>query len=453
MACAGNRTALLASTRDERCGTICQTFGSLKIGVERADHPRIDRKTPTMRVLADIFATIQLSGTFYFRTHFSPPWGTTVPRLGRAARFHYVARGRCWIRVEDGEPLELSTGDFVLVPGGASHVLADDPVREAPPLETVLEQAGYRGEGLLAVGRGDPSAATQLVCGHFDFIDGADHAILRALPALVRITAEQREERPWFKEVLGLLVRQAFNGELGAFAAIPRLSEILFIEAIRIAADGAPGLKRLLDGFSDARIGRAIALIHKDPGRSWTVENLAREVGMSRARFADRFQELIGVGPVGYLREWRLQRAAATLKRNHQTIGQIAHSSGYSSPSAFTRTFRERFGRSPKRRKRLIFEGGRGFKSSTGSALIRRCDRLRPRFFSWVALPRLRRPARRVERGPMSVSGAFDAFGLEPVSGVRRTFRAERYGQLRVEPVRPADWVLSLGRGASLTRL
>src|SRR6516164_7011226 len=84
MACAGNRIALLASTPDGRCATICQTFGSLgmvgraKIGVERAGRPRFDGKAPTMRVLADIFATIQLSGTFYFRTHFSPPWGTTV---------------------------------------------------------------------------------------------------------------------------------------------------------------------------------------------------------------------------------------------------------------------------------------------------------------------------------------------------------------------------------------
>src|SRR5689334_1262904 len=106
----------------------------------------------TMDVLADIFDTIQLKGTFYFRTDFSPPWGTTVPRHGRAARFHYVVRGRPWIRAEDHEPIELSTGDFVLVPAGASHVLADRPIQRAPLLETVMESAGYQGDAVLAIG-------------------------------------------------------------------------------------------------------------------------------------------------------------------------------------------------------------------------------------------------------------------------------------------------------------
>lgn len=309
---------------------------------------RLALEIPAMDVLADIFDTIQLKGTFYFRTHFSPPWGTTVPRLGRAARFHYVIRGRSWIRTEGHDPIELLPGDFVLVPGGASHVLADRPMHTAPLLETVIESAGYRGEKLLAIGRGDPSSATQLVCGHFTFGEGADHAILRALPTIVRVTAKQREERTWFNEVLGLLVRQVFNNEPGAFAAVTRLSEILFVETIRIAGNNAPGLKRLLEGFADTRIGRAIALIHKDPARSWTVDGLAREVGMSRTRFADRFQDLIGMGPASYLTEWRLQRAATALRSSHRTIAEIAHLSGYSSQAAFTRTFGERFGQSPK---------------------------------------------------------------------------------------------------------
>jgi len=116
-----------------------------------------------MDVLADIFETIQLKGTFYFRTHFSPPWGTTVPRLDRAARFHYVVKGRCYIRVEGDVPVELSTGDFVLVPNGASHILTDDLSRPAPALETLLACSGYDGESLFALGQGDPAAATQLV--------------------------------------------------------------------------------------------------------------------------------------------------------------------------------------------------------------------------------------------------------------------------------------------------
>lgn len=301
-----------------------------------------------MDVLADIFETIQLKGTFYFRTHFSPPWGATVPRYGRAARFHYVVRGRTWIRPEGQDPIELTTGDFVLLPGGASHVLADRPLRRAPSLETLIEDSGYKGDAVLAIGRGDPSAATQLVCGHLNFSEAADHPLLRALPPVVRITAERRLTRTWFNEVLGLLVRQVFRGEPGGIAAVTRLSEILFIEAIRLASDDAPELKRLLDGFADVRVGRAIELIHKEPGRAWTVDDLARAVGMSRTRFAHRFQRMIGMGPASYLTEWRLQRAAAALLASHRTIAEIAHACGYSSQAAFARTFRERFGRSPR---------------------------------------------------------------------------------------------------------
>jgi len=299
-------------------------------------------------VLADIFEAIQLKGTLYFRTHFSPPWGTTVPRHSHAARFHYVVRGSAWICVENQEPIALSEGDFVLIPAGASHVLADQETRAAPPLEVVLESVGYNGEGLLTVGEGDPAAATQLICGHFTFGNGADHAILRALPALVRITPEQQRSRAWFKEVLGLLVREVFNGEPGALATVSRLSESLFIEAIRLEGEKNAELGRLLAGFSDERIGRAISIMHKQPAHPWTVDDLAREVGMSRTRFADLFHELIGMGPVSYLTEWRLQRAAVALRTNHRTIAEIARLSGYSSQAAFARAFKERFGQSPK---------------------------------------------------------------------------------------------------------
>lgn len=302
-----------------------------------------------MDVLADIFETTQLKGAFYFRTHFSSPWGTTVPRQDRTARFHYVVKGRCYIQVEGGVPVELSTGDFVLVPNGAKHILTDEPNRHAPALETLLKCAGDHGESVFALGQGDPAATTQLVCGHFTFEHGTDHAVFRSLPNMIRISARQRTERVWFNEVLCLLVKQVFKNEPGAIVAVTRLSEILFIEAVRHAGDGAPELKRLLNAFVDARIGRAMALIHREPAHPWTVHQLAGEVGMSRTQFADRFQELVGMGPVSYLTEWRLQRAAVALRTTRRKIGEIACASGYVSQAAFARVFKERFGVSPKK--------------------------------------------------------------------------------------------------------
>ncbi|MBY0284583.1 MAG: AraC family transcriptional regulator [Sphingomonas sp.] len=300
-----------------------------------------------MDVLNDIFETIQLRGIFYYRTDFSGPWATTIPPLARAARFHYVAHGQCWCRVEGAQPLTLETGDFVLIPNGAQHVLADCPTEDAPPLEAVMEAVGYDGEALLSVGTGDPLAATRLVCGHLTFGAGADHPLLRALPTYIHVTDAARQRRPWFNQVLSMLVSNVFSGHPGSIAVVTRLSEVLFIEAIRSAGTEAPQLRAIIDGFSDERIGRAIALIHREPGKHWTVAMLAAEIGMSRTRFAVLFQEMIGVGPISYVIEWRLQKANAQLFTTCKSIPEIARGIGYNNPADFTRAFVQRFGQTP----------------------------------------------------------------------------------------------------------
>lgn len=301
-----------------------------------------------MDVLSDIFETIRLRGTLYFRKDFTPPWGTTVPELGKAARFHHVVSGQCYISVDRAPPVMLQSGDFAIVPAGASHVLSGEPAIQAPPLEQVLARAGYRGEGVLALGAGNAAAGTQLVCGHFTFAEGSDHPVLRALPNLIVIPSAARTQRPWFDAVLRLLVEHVFGQHSGADAVVTRLSEIVFFEAIRSAGDEAPQLRQLIQSFADPQIGQAVVLIHRDPKRNWTVEDLALSVGMSRTRFASSFHDAIGTGPITYLAEWRLQRAVQQLRSNRRSISEIAHANGYASAAAFSRAFSGRFGTSPR---------------------------------------------------------------------------------------------------------
>lgn len=301
-----------------------------------------------MDVLSDIFETIKLRGTLYFRTDFTSPWGTTVPELGKAARFHHVVSGVCYISVSGAPPVRLQSGDFAIVPAGASHVLSGEPATQAPPLEEVLVRAGYRGEGVLALGAGNAAAGTQLVCGQFDFAHGSDHPLLRALPPLIVISAMARAERPWFDAVLRLLVDHVFKEHSGACGVVARLSEIVFIEAIRSAGDEAPQLRQLIQSFADPQIGQAVLLLHRDPKHNWTVEDLALSVGMSRTKFATSFHDAIGTGPITYLAEWRLQRAVQQLQSNRRSISEVAHANGYASAAAFSRAFAARFGTSPR---------------------------------------------------------------------------------------------------------
>lgn len=310
-----------------------------------------------MDILDDIVDTLDLKGALYFRTDFSAPWAVTVPELGQAARFHLVVQGACHVTFASGAEVRLGPGDLVLIPGGAKHVIADAGAhdrggRDAAPLETVLADAGYDGRGVLVVGQGDDHAATKMVCGHFTFRRGADHPLLRALPEHLLTTAADRAREPLLDEVLRLIARRIFAEGLGSAAAVTRMSEIVFIELLRAGIGRAPALTEVLNAFRDDQVGRALGLIHDRPADTWSVESLAAEVGMSRSRFADRFSALLGLGPMSYLADWRLQRALPLLDDARRSIQQVAVEIGYQSPAAFTRAFAGKFGVSPREYRR-----------------------------------------------------------------------------------------------------
>lgn len=308
-----------------------------------------------MDVLNDILDTLELKGALYFRTDCSAPWAVTVPDYAGAARFHLVVQGRCHVRFASGATAELQPGDLVLIPRGRTHVLADSAGRRPADLESVLAESGYDGEGALVVGEGDPQASTQLVCGHFTFRAAADHPLLRALPEFLVVTAAMRAREPWLDEVLRLVARKMFSGEIGSTAAVTRLSEIVFIEVLRVGVEQCAALQRIVEAFRDRQVGRALQLIHEQPGETWTVDRLAGAVGMSRSRFAERFSALVGQGPMAYLADWRLQKALALLDRTPScSVQQVASQTGYKSPAAFSRAFAGKFGVAPSAYRRRI---------------------------------------------------------------------------------------------------
>ncbi len=302
-----------------------------------------------MDILDDILNTLDLNGALYFRTDFSPPWSVTVPVLQGAARFHLVVQGQCTVTLPSNRAKVLNPGDLVLIPRGQTHILSDTPVDEAPPLETVLEQVEYDGNGVLRVGTGDATASTQLVCGHFTFREKADHAMLRAMPDHLIVTSAMRAENSWLDDILRLISRHMFSNRAGLDASVRRLSEVMFIELMRLGIESKENdqLQPALSGFRDPKIGQALAIIHKDLQNPWTVGSLAKEVGMSRSSFADRFASLMGQGPMAYLTDWRLQKALALLETNRINVQQIASQTGYQSPAAFTRAFVAKFGETP----------------------------------------------------------------------------------------------------------
>lgn len=301
-----------------------------------------------MDPLSDILNLMQLTGTLYFRTSFSAPWGVAVPSFENVARFHYVHRGRCYARI-DGLPdaVLLQQGDLIIVTRGAGHCLSDPSDAEIATLDRVLEDSGFAGRGTLVFGAAGPGHETQLVCGHFAFDAGSQHVLLDSLPPYIRLTDYGGSAPDWLDDTLKLIGGEAGQDRLGADLIAHKLSEIVFAQAIRKYLESQDGDLPGLAGFTDRHLARALAALHANPARNWTVADLAREAGLSRTAFSDRFTKLVTLTPLGYLTQWRMQIARRLLLDSALPIAEIAARSGYGSEAAFSRVFKRAFDMPP----------------------------------------------------------------------------------------------------------
>ncbi len=298
--------------------------------------------------LSQILGALRLRGSVYFHTHFNPPWGVRVPAFGNVARFHMAMRGDCWIRVEGvDEPIRLSTGDLVVIPHGVSHILSDTQDREAIDVDNVISQTGYAGEGALAYGGDDDRHSCKLFCGHFEFEEGAMHPILKALPSYIHIPNTQSMNAYWLESVMRFVSAEVMGDRAGSDAIVHRLSEIIFIQVVRVFVDNAGEAAGCLAGILNPKLSKCLSEVHVRPEDPWTVEAMATEAGMSRTIFAERFTSLMGMTPLGYVTHWRMQLARRELIETDQPLIEIATHVGYGSEAAFNRAFKRQFDITP----------------------------------------------------------------------------------------------------------
>jgi AraC-like DNA-binding protein len=292
-----------------------------------------------MDVLSDILAALRFRGTLYFSTEFHSPWGIRVPRFRSVARFHLVVRGGCWIQVEDAAPVRLETGDIILVPRGAEHVIADAPDRPARVVDEVVKAAGFTGRGALVIGDADSGAPTRLVCGHFEFDDDVDLPVMERLPPALVVRWEEEVRNYPLEDAFRFIVREVREGHPGHSAVVQRLSEILFVQIVRTWARRSAHDRGVLAALGDPRLGAALEAIHSEPGARWTLETLTRKAGMGRSAFVERFGAVMGETPLRYLTRWRIQLAKRLLADSGLSLEQIAERVGYDSAASFSRVF------------------------------------------------------------------------------------------------------------------
>lgn len=181
------------------------------------------------------------------------------------------------------------------------------------------------------------------VCGEIDFGDGLENPALQVMPGLIPVALECDSQ---LSAILNLLFEEAFNVACGRQAALNRICELLVIQLLRITMENNSTDIGLLAGLADQRLAKAITTIHEEPEKPWTLEQLANKAGMSRASFACKFRDTLGMTPGDYMTHWRLGVAKSLLKKG-RAVSLVSDEVGYSSPASFTRAFAGRFGQTP----------------------------------------------------------------------------------------------------------
>lgn len=309
-----------------------------------------------MDPIDDVFGQMRVHTSLYARIEARGPWGVTFVR-GNAARFGYVVRGGCWMHVEDGEPFRLAAGDCYVIVGGAQYTLRDDP---ATPTQFCYKALRNHSSHIVRLGE-EQGAPVTVVTGWFLFDRQGAKPLIDLMPEL--ILARMDEERSGLMETtLNLLAKETARATLGTGIVVSRLADILFIQAIRshAAAAGAEA-SGWIGALCDPRLSRAFSAIHARVDNHWTVDDLAREAGMSRSAFAARFRERVGMSPLDYVTRWRMFRAGALLRQGNRSIAEIAIKVGYENEGAFAKAFKRVTGITPGAYRR---EGGEiGFAS------------------------------------------------------------------------------------------
>jgi AraC-like DNA-binding protein len=316
--------------------------------------PRLMDVTDTNPVLADPLGealhSLRMSGSFYCRSELTAPWALELPPAEELLTFHVVTSGRCWLHAEGDEPRRLEPGDLALLPRDG-HRLSSDPGIPASRLDDLLQQQVRVSERYSILRYGGGGTATSLVCGAVRFDHPAAHHLVKLLPKVIHVEASSSPHlamTDWMQSTLRLMSVEAKELRPGGETVITRLADILVIQAIRAWIERDPAARTgWLGALQDAHIGRAIALIHRDPARPWTVSSLAHEVAMSRSGFAARFTELVGEPAMQYVTRWRMHVALTLLQADDAAQSELAGRLGYQSEAAFSRAFKRLMGISP----------------------------------------------------------------------------------------------------------
>ncbi len=315
-----------------------------------------------MDALSEAMRAVRVTSALFFNGEFSAPWrfaqpsqdkvaASVSPESERLVLFHLVTDGHATARTAGHDEVALTAGDIVVFPHGDAHEMWNGRTSKLFPATRLLPKLA-KGE-MAAEKWGGNGPVTRIICGYLDCERHAEGLFLSGLPSILKINVRSNPAGAWIESAIRHCVSELESQRAGRLAVLSKLAETLFVETLcRYMDELPPEGTGWLATARDARVGQALALLHRDPARAWTLPDLARASGTSRTVLADRFAQLMGESPLAYLARWRLQLGARRLLTTNRKVLQIACDVGYESEAAFSRAFRRAFGAPPARYRR-----------------------------------------------------------------------------------------------------
>jgi AraC-like DNA-binding protein len=314
--------------------------------------------------LSDVLKNIRLTGAAFFDVVASAPWvaeqlpaASILPRVLHGAQrliaYHVVTEGRCFANIIGDEPIVVEAGEVIVFTRGDPHVMASNPGMRAEPTtgKDPLEAISTAQLPFMINYGGAGPTATRLVCGFLACDAQLFNPLLDSLPSVIKVG--EGSDGPWLSQFIRVATMESADKRAGGESVLARLSELMFIEVIRRHLATLPlDQSGWLAGLRDPFVGRALSLMHAKPAFNWTIEDLARDVGLSRSVLAERFAQLVGIPPMQYLAQWRMQIAAGMLSGGRANMATVAAQIGYSSEAAFSRAYKRMVGVSPSFQRR-----------------------------------------------------------------------------------------------------
>jgi AraC-like DNA-binding protein len=310
--------------------------------------PLLQHALQQLRLEGAIFFRSELTEPFAFESTPSALADVLHPGAERVILFHIVARGTCWVAGDDGERHWAEAGDVIVLPYGDHHVIGGATPAACVPITELIDPLPW--SDLPAIRHGGGGAPVDLVCGYLVSDDPLFDPVLRVFPSAFVVRMTKGVASGWVQASIDYAATESVPSSASTSLVSTRLPELVLIEVLRHHLASAPAADHgWLAAIRDPVLAPALALLHRDPARRWTVSDLAAGVAVSRSVLDERFRQVLGRSPIRYLTEWRMHLAEELLDTTDLGVVPIARRVGYDSEEAFSRAFKRAHGLAPGR--------------------------------------------------------------------------------------------------------